>query len=55
MMPLHDQILNDPAASDWLKTALRASLARDPVDAVNDAEALQQALNEKLAALMQSA
>jgi hypothetical protein len=37
MMPLPDKILIDPAALDWLKTALRAALARDLVDAVNDA------------------
>ncbi len=52
MTLLHDKILNDPAVSDWLKTALRAALARDPVDAVNDAEILLQVLNEKLDALM---
>ncbi|QSB03787.1 hypothetical protein JWZ98_23035 (plasmid) [Methylomonas sp. EFPC1] len=56
MMPLHNKILNDPAASDWLKNALRAALVRDPVDAVNDAEILLNALNEQLHhALLQSA
>ena len=29
--------LNDPAASDWFKDALRSALKRDPVDAVNEA------------------
>ncbi|WP_198159410.1 hypothetical protein [Methylomonas lenta] len=55
MTLLRDQILVDPAASDWLKTALRAAMARDPVDAVKDAETLLKALIEKLDALMQSA
>ena len=35
-----DQILADPAASSWLKTALASALERDPVDAANDAEIL---------------
>jgi len=38
------EILNDPAASDWLRQALQAALERDPVDAANDAEALAQIL-----------
>ncbi len=55
MTLLHDEILVDPSASDWLKNALRAALERDPVDAVNDAEMLLKALNEKLDALLQTA
>jgi len=47
-------ILDDPAASDWLKTALRAALARDPVDAVNDAEILCEALKQRLDDIFQS-
>lgn len=43
------QILNDPSASDWLKTALRAQLERDPVDAANDADVLAEILRLKLA------
>lgn len=53
-MPLHDKIQRDLAASDWLKTALSAALSRDPVDAVNDAEILLKALNEKLNTLLQT-
>jgi len=41
-------ILDDPAASDWLKTALRAALDRDPVDAVNDAEVMCEMLKQRL-------
>ena len=33
-----EQVLGDPAASFWLKDALRSALDRDPVDAANDAE-----------------
>jgi hypothetical protein len=32
--------LEDPPAYFWLKDALRSALARDPVDAANDAEIL---------------
>lgn len=47
-------ILNDPAASDWLKTALRAALARDPVDAINDAETLCETLKQRLDDILQT-
>lgn len=55
MTLLHDKILVDPSASDWLKTTLNAALERDPVDAVNDAEILLKALIEKLDAILQTA
>uniref|UniRef100_UPI00402B1F75 hypothetical protein n=1 Tax=Methylomonas sp. SPW-1 TaxID=3438877 RepID=UPI00402B1F75 len=48
MTRLIDTIVEDPAASNWLKTALRTAIERDPVDAVNDAEILLSALKEKL-------
>lgn len=38
------QLLDDPAASSWLKTALQAALRRDPVDAANEAAVLARAL-----------
>jgi hypothetical protein len=41
-------ILADPAVSTWLKTALRESLERDPVDALNDALLLASMLEERL-------
>ena len=41
------QVLSDPAASFWLKDALRSALARDPVDAANDAEVLFRLLDER--------
>lgn len=37
-------ILADPAASEWLKAALRSALPRDPVDTANDALALAEFL-----------
>jgi hypothetical protein len=42
-----EQIVDDPAASFWLKNALRAALMRDPVDAANDAELLAQVLEQR--------
>lgn len=35
-----DKLLGDPATSFWLKAALRAALARDPLDAERDAGTL---------------
>jgi hypothetical protein len=46
-LPGIDQVLVDPAASDWLKAALRSSLSRDPVDAANDADALARLLDRR--------
>jgi hypothetical protein len=42
------EIIDDPSASDWLKGALRSALARDPVDALNDALLLAGTLEERL-------
>ena len=44
-LPEIEEILADPAASFWLQAALRSALARDPVDAANDAEVLARLLN----------
>lgn len=38
-------ILTNPAASSWLKNALKAALKRGPVDAANDAEHLASLLS----------
>jgi len=46
-LPGIDAILADPAASYWLKTALRSALCRDPVDAANDSEILARLLEER--------
>ena len=45
--PQPEDVLGDPAASFWLKGALRSALPRDPVDAANDAEILAWVLNER--------
>ena len=47
-MPDIQAILEDPAASDWLKVALTEAIERDPVDALNDALLLAQALDDRL-------
>jgi hypothetical protein len=46
-LPRIDEILADPAASFWLKTALRSALCRDPVDAAHDSEILGRLLEER--------
>ena len=43
-----NQVLADPTASEWLKSALRALESRDPIDALNDVEALQEIANQRL-------
>ncbi len=50
--PPPEQILADPAASFWLKEALKKALSRDPVDALNDAEILTAVLQARLNQLM---
>ena len=47
-MPDIQAILEDPAASDWLKVALTEAIERDPVDALNDALLLAQTLDDRL-------
>ena len=42
-----ERVLVDPAASCWLKDALRSALDRDPVDAASDAEVLAQLLEQR--------
>jgi hypothetical protein len=42
--PSIDEVLLDPAASLWLKSALLSALSRDPVDAANDSEILARLL-----------
>jgi hypothetical protein len=43
--------LADPSTTYWLRDALKSSLARDPVDALRDAEALVDLLRDHLADL----
>jgi len=46
-LPGIDDVLADPAASYWLKTALCSALNRDPVDAAHDAVILARLLEER--------
>lgn len=46
-LPTIEEVLRDPSASFWLKAALRSALARDPVDAANDAEVLTRLLDQR--------
>jgi hypothetical protein len=46
-LPGIDEVLGDPAASYWLKTALRSALCRDPVDAAHDSEMLARLLEDR--------
>lgn len=46
------RVLDDPAASDWLKRALRLALDRDAVDAAHDAEVLADLLRGRCAATL---
>lgn len=48
MRPIYDQTRTDPATSYWLRAAIEANEHRDPVDALNDAEALVRVLQEKV-------
>ena len=45
--PCIDAIAN-PATSFWLRRAITSLLQRDPVDAVNDAEALLKLMQDRL-------
>ena len=46
----HETIKCDPSTSNWLRDAITTSYQRDPVDALNDAEALTMLLVSRLAA-----
>lgn len=45
----------DPGTSYWLRDALRAAVARDPVDAVDDAELLLALLQPWAGAIIDAA
>ena len=47
-LPTSHEILADPGASDWLKSALKSAVERDPVDALNDALLLAATLEDRL-------
>ena len=45
-------ILEHPGMSDWLKTALREALPRDPIAVLNDLEILNLVLRKRSEALI---
>lgn len=47
------RILEGPDHSNWLKFALHSALARDPLDAYEDSEALAELLARRAYALLQ--
>lgn len=49
------QFIAHPATSYWLRDAARAAIARDPVDAVDDAELLLSLLQPWAAAISDAA
>jgi hypothetical protein len=51
-LPTIEEVLRDPAASFWLKSALRSALARDPVDAANDADTLVRLLDRRCRSIL---
>ena len=51
-LPSIDEVLAGPAASIWLKMALRSALRRDPVDAAHDSEILAQLLRRRCDAIL---
>lgn len=53
-LPDIDEVMRDPTASSWLKDALRSALARDPVDAANDAEVLARLLDRHCRSILRS-
>ena len=53
-VPTIDEVLADPAASHWMKDALRSALARDPVDVANDAAFLCALLDKRADAAMEA-
>lgn len=46
--PAAEEVLRDESASEWLKSALRSALDRNPVDALNDALLLSGLLEERV-------
>jgi hypothetical protein len=53
-LPSIKEVLGDATASHWLCRALRGALARDPVDAANDAELLARLLAARCREILHS-
>ena len=50
--PTVEDLLASPSVSNWLKEALRSALARDPVDAAQDAGVLHLVLSSRADAIL---
>ena len=50
-MMSENDVLADPASSDWLRTALRTALQCDPVTAANEAALLARLLQDRIGRL----
>ena len=53
-LPSIEHVLDDRAASFWVKSALRTLLSRDPVDAANDAELVARLLERRCREILAS-
>jgi hypothetical protein len=53
-LPSIEHVLDDRAASFWVKSALRTLLSRDPVDAANDAELVAKLLERRCREILTS-
>lgn len=53
-LPSIEDVLGDPGASFWLKNSLHTALARDPVDAANDADVLARLLDRRCREILNS-
>lgn len=47
-----DWVMSHPGMSEWLKSALRSSRSRNPVDTLNDLEIMAALLRERSQALI---
>jgi hypothetical protein len=52
-LPTIEAVLEDPAASFWLKAALQSALPRDPVDAANESELLARLLDRRCRGILE--
>jgi DNA polymerase III epsilon subunit-like protein len=48
VLPSLEEVIEDPATSCWLRDGIASALARDPVDALNDALMLAGLLDQHL-------
>jgi hypothetical protein len=51
-LPSVEAVIEDPASSYWLKASVQSAIARDPVDALNDAIVLAALLDRRLRDVM---